>query len=355
MPFAEWKFITIRAFKAYGNDNCSSFAAATAYYALLSIFPIVVFAISFGGYFIHADAETRIINFLMDNLPLGQSARPQLESALSAVAGGRGGLGILGLLGVAYSASALFSSLRTGLNVVFQVKKQRPFLQGALLDLGMVFGLGILILLSLALTFVIALAQHFSDQLFGGRVTALTDLLLTVAYFVAPGAVSLLIFILIYKFVPHAELSWKDVLPGAIIAAIGVEVLKIGFAQYATHFGNYDATYGTLGFVIAFLALASFAAQVALFGAEFTRSYTEVASGAVPAVSPAVPKKPESLAQRVEDMVKGLFVNEEPHHDERLPYKPADDRGTLTDQQAANRAGQAAHEVESTAPPAGRR
>ena len=110
--------------------------------------------------------------------------------------------------------------------------------------------------------------------------------------FVRLAAVSLVVFALVYKLMPHIEVTWRDVLLGALVAALGFEVLKIGFTQYAARFGDYNATYGTLGFVIAFLALAYFDAQVALFGAEFRWAYLEVTAGGPPSLSVAMRKSP---------------------------------------------------------------
>ncbi len=336
---ARWKFILARAAKAYGKDKCSAFAAAIAYYALLSIFPLTVFAVTIGGYALRNDpgAQERMIDALLEHLPLDeQSGRADLEGALAAVTAGRAGLGLLGLAGVAYSASALFGAMRTALNVVFRVERSRPLVQGKLLDLGMVLGLGLLVLASLVITGAIALLQRFSQQIFGDF-SVLADVLFGLAYFIFPLAASLPIFLIAYKVVPHADLSWRHALPGAVLAAAGWEVLKIGFSRYIANFGNYDAVYGTLGFVIVFLFFAYLSAQIVLFGAEFSRAYAEVASGAVPAVKPAVPKRPMSVAERAEAVVKGLFVADGPHHEERLPYHPAQESGPLTDRQAGTR------------------
>jgi membrane protein len=331
-----WKFILLRAVKSYGKDHGSSFAAGIAYYALLSIFPLAVFAVTLAGYVLRndPDAQQRMINALLENLPLsGTEGRADLEKALAAVTSGRAGLGLLGLVGAAYSASSLFGAVRTALNTVFKVEKERPLLQGKLLDLGMVFGLGLLLLLSLALTATITIARKFSEEWFGD-LYVLADVLLTVAYFVGPPIVSALIFMVLYKVVPHAEVGWKQAIPGAALAAIVFEVLKVGFAQYVSQFGNYDAVYGTLGFVIVFMFFAYISAQIVIFGAEFTRSYIEIATGAAPAASPAVPKRPASLVERAEAMVKGLVVAPDPHHDQHLPYAPAREGGRLSDEQA---------------------
>lgn len=336
---ARWKVIFLRAVKGYTGDHCSSFAAGIAYYALLSIFPLGVFAVSIAGLVLRNDpgAQERVINALMNNLPLSGDARGDLADQLGAVAQVRGGLGLLGLLGTAYSASALFGALRSALNVVFRVERSRPVVQAKLLDLGMVIGLGTLVLLSLALTAVIAYVQNFSEQVFGAQIGFFAGLLFTLAYFVAPAIVSFALFLIAYKIIPHAEMSWRQAIPGAVVAALGFELIKIGFAQYVANFGNYDVVYGALGFVIVFLFFAYLSAQVMLLGGEFTRSYIEISTGAVPAAQAAVPKRPASIPQRAMAAVKGLFVSKEQHHDDRLPYQPARDNGPLTDQQAQER------------------
>lgn len=339
-PVARWKFIAQHAFKGYGADRCSSYAASIAYYAIFSLFPLALFAVTLAGYVLltgDTARQERVINSLMEALPLNeQSGRAELRDALTAVAQGRGGLGLVGLIGAAYSASALFGAIRTSLNTVFKVEQQRPLIQGKLLDLGMVFGLGTLLMLSMALTALIAAMQTQSERLFGANVGALAQIGLSLAYFIAPAIVSFGVFAFIYKIVPHAELNWRDTIPGALMAALGFEALKIGFAQYVANFGNYDAVYGTLGFVIVFMFFAYLSAQIMLLGAEMTKAYIEVSSGSVPAARPAIPKKPMSV-ERVEDLVKGLFVADEPHHDPSKPYEPAKPGGQHTDAQASQR------------------
>ncbi len=337
---ARWKFIFTYALKGFGTDRCTSLAAAIAYYALLSIFPLVIFAIGLAGFFLHNDtgAQERVITGILNNLPLSEdTGRADLQRTIQDVASKRGTAGLIGLIGTAYSASALFGALRTSMSVVFRVNRERPPVISKLLDLGMVVGLGTLILLSLVLTAVIAYAQKFSGELFGSEVAALAKVGFTVLYFILPAVVSGAVFMVLYKVVPHADLPWRHALPGAIVAAVGFEALKIGFAQYVANFGNYNAVYGTLGFVIVFLFFAYLSGQLLLFGAEFTRAYAEVVTGTVPAAKPAVPKRKVSIPQRAMSMAKGLFVTKDPHHDHSLPYEPARKGGPPTDSQGEQR------------------
>ena len=331
-----WMFVLKHAATVYGAEHCSSYAAAIAYYTLLALFPLAVFAVSLAGYLLRGDiqAQERIIDLILNNLPLdSQTGREQLREQLAVVTQGRVGLGLLGLIGTAYSASALFGAIRTALNTVFNIERPRPLVQGKLLDLGMTIGLGLLLLLSLGLTAAVTLILRLSGDRFGS-LAPLLGILVTIGQFLIVPAVTALVGLLLYKVIPHAEVRWRDAVPGAVLLAVGFELLKVGFAQYVAHFGNYDALYGTLGFVIVFLFFAYLSAQIMLFGATMTRAYSEVQAGTVTPAKPAMPRRPMPLRVRVMAMVKGLFVAPEPHHAEAPPYKPAKPAGSLTDEQA---------------------
>jgi membrane protein len=101
------------------------------------------------------------------------------------------------------------------------------------------------------------------------------------------------------------------------------------------NFGNYDAVYGALGFVIVLMVFAYLSAQIMLLGAELTHSYVEVRTG-VAAPEPPAPKQPMSVA-RIEEVVKGLFVAAEPHHDEAKPHEPVRPDAGQMDQEARQR------------------
>ncbi len=331
-----WTFMLTRAAKVYSAEHCSSFAAAIAYYALLALFPLAVFAVSLAGYLLRGDpqAQERIVNLIMDNLPLdSQSGRQQLHDQLAAVTQGRVGLGLLGLLGTAYSASALFGAVRIALSAVFNVQRPRPLVQGKLLDLGMTLALGLLLFLSLGLTAVVTVVLRLAQDLFGG-LAPLMSVLVTIGQFLVVPAVTAVICLILYTVVPRAGVRWRDAVPGAVLAAVAFEVLKLGFAQYVAHFGNFDAVYGALGFVIVFLLFAYLSAQIVLFGATVTRAYSEVQAGIVTPAQPTVPKRPAGLAERVAAIVKGLFVTPEPHHAEPPPSPPTGPSEPRADEQA---------------------
>ena len=266
--------VGIRAGKAYGADRCAIAAAGITYYALIALFPLLLFSMSVAGFVFDSQADQqRLVDNLMDNLPLSEgSGRDDLEDIVSAVVEARGALGIIGLVGTAYSASALFSAVRLSLVGVFKVEKRRPFVMGKAVDLAFVLGITLLLLASVAITFTIAFLQRFAGDVFGTRVETLVAGLLTLAYPTLPALISFAVFWILYRFVTTAGLSRRNAVTGALVATVLFEALKIGFAQYLSNFGNYNATYGTLGAVIALLAFFNLSAQVMLAGAEVARA-----------------------------------------------------------------------------------
>jgi len=213
----------------------------------------------------------------METLPLTEAdGRSDLEQVVDSVVSGRGALGVIGFLGTAYTASALFSSVRVALNGVFHVERQRPFVIGKTIDIGLVLGFGLLLMASFALTVAIAFAQRQADAVVGENLATLVAWLASLAYLLIPPLVTGLVFLLLYTTVARVGYTPCQVLPGVVLASLLFEALKVGFAQYVASFGNYDATYGALGFVIILLLFFNLSAQVMLVGAEVARANVEV-------------------------------------------------------------------------------
>ncbi|MFQ5382806.1 MAG: YihY/virulence factor BrkB family protein, partial [Dehalococcoidia bacterium] len=241
--------IAIRAGKSFSEDRCPLFAASITYFSLISLFPLAMFAIGVAGFVLGSEGDQqRIVDELTRALPLSEGkGREDLQSLISSAVDARGALGVVGLLGTAYAGSALFGAVRASLVTVYEKEKRRPLIKAKLLDIAFVLGFTALLMLSVALTFVIALAQRYSVELFGEPAATPISWLLTLAYPTVPAAVSFLVFFLLFTVVASAGLRKADAAWGAVVATAGFEALKVGFAQYVAYFGNYDATYGTIG------------------------------------------------------------------------------------------------------------
>jgi len=238
-------------------------AAGVAYYALLSLFPLLLGLISLYGLFLSSESvQEQLLDFFRDNFP---GSIDWIERNIEDVIRLRGVVGALSLVLLLWSGSRLFSAMRLVVNRAWGIQKGRPFHIGKLIDVSMVLGIGVLAFLSLAATTAIQAASPH------------VGLLATVALNfgrLLPFLMNLAIFLIIYKFIPNTKTLWRYVWPGALVAAVVAELAKSLFALYLREFANYDSLYGSLGSVIALLVWVYISALILILGAEFTSEYS---------------------------------------------------------------------------------
>lgn len=273
--------VALRTISGYGQDRVSISAAGITYFALISIFPMALVGLSVAGFIYGGEQDQqRLLDDIMDHLPIDEaSGREDLEGVITSVVEARGTLGVIGILSALYTGSALFTAVRVALNGIFKGEKPRPFFIGKLIDIAMVVLFGALLTASVLTSFLLTVFSRLVDDVIGEDAGAVTRVGVTLVSLVIPLVISGLVFFLLYSRIPASAVRWKHAIPGAALAAILFEALKAGFGIYAANFTNYDATYGSLGFVILLLAFIYFAAQVMLLGAETARATSEVAEG----------------------------------------------------------------------------
>jgi len=273
--------VGLRTVTGFTADRCGIAAAGITYFALVSIFPLALVALSVTGFVVNSEADqARLIDAIMERLPLDEGGgREDLTGVITSIVAARGTLGFFGIAGALYTGSALFTSVRVALNSVFHGEKPRPAVLGKLIDIGMVLLFGGLLTVSTGASFALGFFGRFAEDVVGQEAAPAIEALTTAGYFTIPPLLSFGLFLLLYARIPAAAVRWKYAVPGAALAAVLFELLKGGFGLYAANFGNYDATYGSLGFVILLLAFIYFANQVMLLGAEAARATAEVAEG----------------------------------------------------------------------------
>jgi membrane protein len=300
-----------RAAGEYLRDDCAQLAAAISYYALFSLFPLLIFVVAVAGLLIQ-DQGVRddIIDEVLKNIPLNEGeGRDTVAEAVRGVGdAGSGALGVIGLAGMAWSGSALFGALRKALNAVFDdAEFRRPFFQRKAIDLTLVFALGVFFLISIGTTAFLRIVRNNSAQLGSlGDAAEGAGFLWDAASYALPMVLSFIAFTVLYCIVPSRPRSPLVVWPGALVAALAFEAAKLGFSFYLENFSNYDVVFGSLGAVAAFLFWIYISSNIMLFGAELAAEY--------PRVPEAGYKQPEligvkpPLRQRAWEAVRGLFV-----------------------------------------------
>ena len=255
--------LVISIIKGLGNHDASHMAAGVAYYAVLSLFPLILGLISLLGFFLPSETvQEELFDFFRKNLP---EAIDVLEQNIEGVIQLRGALGLLSLLGLFWSGSAMFGAIGRAINRASNIRQERPFLIRKLHDVLMALSIGVLFLLSLGMTVVLTTLSRTSLPLSGAAINIAAIILA----FLINGA----IFLLMYKFIPNVKTFWRYVWPGAMLAAVFFEIAKIVFLLYLSRFAQYELVYGSVGSVIVLLLWIYISAFILILGAEFNYQY----------------------------------------------------------------------------------
>ena len=228
--------------------------------------PLLTALILAYGLFAGPLTVARDISHLFETLPASAAtiAADQLQ-AMSQGSDAKTGLALAAALAIAaYGASKAADAIMTALNIVYEVKECRGFVGRLLAALGMTGGALFLLLLALGTVSALAFLESLLPGL-GGVTAALLRLL----FVAGAGAVMMGLLALVYRFVPcRPNAAWRWITPGSVLATLVWLLLTAGFGFYVANFGNYNATYGSLGAVIAFLTWLYLTAYIILLGAE---------------------------------------------------------------------------------------
>jgi membrane protein len=256
--------VAMTTFKRFSQDDGGAYAAALTYYTFLSIFPLLLFGLSALGYLTLGNERLQA-----DIIDAGLKAAPMLgdilqRNALEALQDRRGDLAITGLALALYSGSGAIVALEHALNRLHHVTVEPTFVAKRLRSLRWLAVLGGAAVASMALSSVAA----FTGRLFGG-LGPVGELVTSMLSLAAALVVSALVFATAYRFLPAAQQSWRQVAPGAILAAAIFEMLKLVGGTYLRGGSqNRTATFGVFATAASLLIASYLVSQVTLLCAE---------------------------------------------------------------------------------------
>lgn len=268
--------LAYRTARELSNDDATHMAAGVAYYAVLSVFPLLLGLVALFSLFL--DSQTvreRLFEFVRTYLPASVDL---LERNIESVARLRGILGLASILGFFWSASAVFGAIARALNRAWDVKDDRPFYIQKALHLGMGLAVGLLFLLSLGATTAIGILGRVDLRLPGG-INPLDNAVIQYGSRVVTALFTLAIFLLVYRYVPNVRTPWRYIWPGALLGTLLFEVGKNLFILYLNSFANYQQVYGSLASVVILLVWTYTSAYILILGAEFTAEYARMKMG----------------------------------------------------------------------------
>jgi membrane protein len=263
---SEWRAVLARTWSEAGDDNVSFLAAGVAFYAFLAFVPLLAAAVL--SYGLVADPATVAdhIRKLFAILPRDAAllVADQLKS-LAATPDSSKGLGLIVALAIAvYGASKGAGAIVTALNIAYEVKESRGFVRSTILSLTITLGgLAVLAIAAAAIS-----VMGWVEAFFPGLSTAI-HLLLQALFWLGAIAVVATGLALVYRYAPNRpDAPWAWITPGSATATLVWLIASLGFGLYVAHFGNYNATYGSLGGVVVFLTCLYLTAYIVLMGGE---------------------------------------------------------------------------------------
>jgi membrane protein len=257
---------TIRSFE---EERAVEAAASTAYYAIFSIFPLMIVAVTLGANILEAgEVQQQVLDAVTEAIPVSREFVARNIQRLLLL---RGAVQIAALVGFLWSATGVFQTLARNINRAWPEAGRRNFLRRRLVALGiMMAGMGGLLSLSLVSTAVFNLLPQFNVHLWGDVAIYKTSLWKVLSY-ILPWLFSLVLFLFLYYWVPNTKVRWLESFWGALIAASAWRATTIGFAWYlSSGWANYDLVYGSLGAIVALMFWVYISSLIVLFGAHLS-------------------------------------------------------------------------------------
>jgi membrane protein len=257
-----------RAIAGFGEHHGADVASSMAYFAILSLFQVVVLGVIVFSFVVgEGEARRIVIGRLETALPLEPGT---MEAIVQSIIDSRGGVTVVSVAILAWGAIGFFGALSTGVGRAFATSTARPFWQDKLIGLLLMGGAGLLALIAIGIGLAEGIATRVATRIPGGERAG--SLLLDLLGLVLPILLAFIALVLIYKIVPNRRVAIRQVLPGAIVATVLFTVLRAGFTWYATDVARYESFFGPISAVISLLVFLHFASMVVLLGAEIGRA-----------------------------------------------------------------------------------
>lgn len=272
-------------------DNVLGYAAQLAYYFLFSVFPFFIFLAALLPY-IPAPGLIEEIMALVNQLMADEAAAIIEQNVRDLVTRPRGGLLSFSILLALFLASNAVAAMADALNHAYGVTESRPFWK--------VRGIAILLTLVLAALLIASMLLLIFGPELGGFLAGQVGLGPEFAYFwdlIRWPIVVILLMVgvaIVYYFAPDVEQDWRWITPGSVVAVLAWIGGSLAFRYYVERFGEYNATYGSLGAIIVLLTWMYLTGFFLLLGGEINAEVEHGAPGGKKQGEKEVPRAAES-------------------------------------------------------------
>lgn len=285
------------------DDEAPRLAAALSYYTAFAIAPLLVLTIAIVGLVIGRDKASAQIVEQFDHLIGRQGAEMMATVIENSSKSGSGVIAtVVGIVALLFGATGVFGELKAALNKIWEVELKPAKGRGGiwriirtrLLSFAMVLCIAFLLLTSLVVSAVLAGVGTWVGGVVGGEL-----ILLRVTSFLVTMGVLVVLFALMFKILPDAEIGWREVWVGAIVTGILFAIGKFLIGLYLGRSG-VASVYGAAGSLAIVLLWVYYSALIFLFGAEVTQANAKRLGKEIrpaPGAVKRVPGKAESRKQ----------------------------------------------------------
>jgi membrane protein len=284
------------------HDNITDVGAMMAYYAILALFPMLVFVVTLALLVLPDDTLVQGLAMMTQAMP--PAPREVITAQVVALMKSAHAGFAVGSFAIAlWGASRGASSLMTALNAMFNKRETRPWWRRQALAVVVTLGIAVVIVLALGLLVVGPVAGHWAADRLG--LGAAFDVSWGIARWVGAGLLVMLVWAVAYRFLPDTNAPFRIFTPGAITGVILWLGISYGFGLYLGWFNSYTTTYGALGGGIIFLTWLWLSNIALLFGAEINDVLADLRkdrsrAAAVLAAETHPKPEPKTLAAAVE-------------------------------------------------------
>ena len=259
----------------YDSDGLTH-AASIAYYALLSMFPMMLLALTILSE-MTADTADRdaVVRFVLQYFPRQFSF---ISGQLDAFQTSPVTFGFWGIVALIWASLGVFNAITSAVNHAWAVEKRRSFLMHRLVGFLMMVSAGLILMLGMAMA---SLARIAESQIGEAMVRSpwIDNLSGAVASYLAT-ALQIVCVALVLYFIPNTKVRFRDVWPGAILVGGLWRIAFQLFAWYAADLATWNVVHGSIAAVVVFMLWIYVTAVILIYGVEMTASYARLQDAA---------------------------------------------------------------------------
>ncbi len=252
----------------FGNARAGEAAASIAFFAIFSLFPLLLALIIGGSFILESEqAQQRVLDMVVEFFPVAQQL---IKRNIQGVLELRGTVGFVAFVSLVWSATGALTILARNINRAWTEAEPRNFVQDRLTALAMVSGLAALLAVSSISIAALNVLSRLDVPVVGEMAVNGTSLWAGLLSLITR-LFTFFILVCLYRWTPNTQVRWRDAFWGALVAFPTGEIATNGFSWYlSSGVAHYELIYGSLGAMVALMLWIYIGVQIILLGAHIS-------------------------------------------------------------------------------------